>query len=496
MHIVDMLLGRAIAEGIRWLLLSATAQEVLADQLRAILPPGADVGPFRLTEVRFKPGRKIAAYYETFVNTKGPKGNYVRPIAVTWAPNAQADRHEEMNGTAKLQAEAISRGVAAPFRQLWTDFHDWNMHVRVSPLDARFSSLVRLSDPKHVRAMLAKTGLAESARGLSEYSITPLKYRPGKSHVLRYDPLDQGIETVFAKLYIAEDRARVFRREDAERCFRLASTTADWLEERRGPGRCLRPLAYVAEDAVVLYPRAEGAPLCDLVQRRVGGLAPWLERAGAALGSLHQMPVELIGPLGPPHDFAAETRVIATKSDHIHSLLPQVGSAIQALLGRACELHEQLPQEPPTFAHGDLKCEHIWIAPDRLTMMDFDTSRLADPALDVGYFLADWQFWNVTCHAGLEKMQEDFLAGYAPGVPQERLMRARLYEAIELVRCAVRRVQLFEQDWAYRTAVLVERAQAVLNDLQFSPSSPVSRQPEASTRPRNKHTSTRSIALS
>jgi aminoglycoside phosphotransferase (APT) family kinase protein len=109
-------------------------------------------------------------------------------------------------------------------------------------------------------------------------------------------------------------------------------------------------------------------------------------------------------------------------------------------------------------------------------MMDFDTSRLADPALDVGYFLADWQFWNVTCHAGLEKMQENFLAGYAPGVPKERLMRARLYEAIELVRCAVRRVQLFEHDWAYRTAVLVERAQAVLNDFQFSPSSPVSRQ--------------------
>src|SRR5437763_121538 len=102
-------------------------------------------------------------------------------------------------------------------------------------------------------------------------------------------------------------------------------------------------------------------------------------------------------------------------------------------------------------------------------MMDFDTAHLADPALDVGSLLADWEFWNAISHqAGLEKMRESFFAGYATGVPKERLMRARLYEAIGLIKCAVRRVQLFEHDWASRTAGLVERARAVLDDLQFS----------------------------
>jgi len=99
-------------------------------------------------------------------------------------------------------------------------------------------------------------------------------------------------------------------------------------------------------------------------------------------------------------------------------------------------------------------------------MMDFGTVHSADPALDVGCFLADWQFWDVESHqAGLEKMPENFLAGYAPGVPKERLMRARLYEAMGLIKCAVRRVQLFEHDWASRVAGLVERSQAVINDL-------------------------------
>ena len=470
MNVADVLSARATAEGVQGLLLSATAQEVLADRLRAILPPRAAVGPFRPTEVRFNPGRKITAYYNTFVNTDSPKGHYARPIAVSWGPNAQAHPHEEAPVLAKIQAEAVRRGVAFPFQQLWTDFRDWTMHVSVSPLDARFSQLVRLSDPQYVRALLAKTRLAESDRPPSrEYSVTSLKYRPGKGHVLRYDPLDSGAETVFAKLYIAENRARAFRREDAARCFRVASTAAEWLEERGGPAYCLRPLAYEAEEAVVLYPRAAGAPLCDFVQHQVGGVAPWLQRFGVALRTLHQIPVELISPLGPPHDFAAETRLIAKKSNHIPPLLPEVGSAIEALLDRARELHERIPQEPPTFTHGDLKSEHIWVSPDRLTMMDFDTAHLADPALDVGSLLADWEFWNAISHqAGLEKMRESFFAGYATGVPKERLMRARLYEAIGLIKCAVRRVQLFEHDWASRTAGLVERARAVLDDLQFS----------------------------
>ena len=478
MNIAEVLSGRATSESVQRLLLSASTQEVLADQLRAILPPGAAVGPFRLTEVRFKPGRKITAYYDTFVDTESPKGHCVRSIAVTWAPNAQADPYEEATVIAKIQAEAVRRGVAFPFQQLWTDCRDWSMHVWVSPLDARFTQLVRLSDPQHVHAMLAKTGLAESDPFRSrEYRVTSIKYRPRKGHVLRYDPLDAGAETVFAKLYIPEDRARVFRREDAARFFRVASTAAEWLEKHGGPAHCLRPLACVAEDAVVLYPRAAGTPLCDFARHQVAEVAPWLRRFGAALCTLHQMPVEVFGPIGRSHDFAAEIRLIAQKGVHIPALLPQVGSAIEALLDRARELHEQLPQEPPTFTHGDLKSEHIWVAPDRLTMMDFGTVHSADPALDVGCFLADWQFWNVVSHqAALEKMQENFLAGYAPGVPKERLMRARLYEAIGLIKCAVRRVQLFEHDWASRVAGLVERSQVALNDLQLCLGMPVKQQ--------------------
>jgi aminoglycoside phosphotransferase (APT) family kinase protein len=254
----------------------------------------------------------------------------------------------------------------------------------------------------------------------------------------------------------------------------VAQGVADWLAEQGEGVHGLRPLAYVAEDAAVLYPRLGGVPLSDYARRPSGVVARCLKQAGAALSTLHHIPAALAGR-PEPHDLEAEIRVIkhaAEKSHYIPGLLPQVRPAIEALLDRARELNERLPQEPPTFTHGDLKTEHLWVSAGGITVMDFDSSRPADPALDVGYFLADWQFLQAAYDpAGAEETYKSFLAGYAPGVPKERILRARLYEALELIKC-VRRTQLFERDWASRVTGLVGRAEALMNDLQRTLGSP------------------------
>ena len=67
--------------------------------------------------------------------------------------------------------------------------------------------------------------------------------------------------------------------------------------------------------------------------------------------------------------------------------------------------------------------------------------------------------------SGLKQVQERFLAGYAPGALRERLVRARLYEALELVRCTGRRLSLFDRNWADRVGRLLGCAGALLDDL-------------------------------
>ena len=153
-------------------------------------------------------------------------------------------------------------------------------------LSARFPQLVRLSDPQYVREMLAAScaaaGVASDQPGPGEYAVTSIRYRPGQRHVLRYGTLDVAEGgTVFAKLYTGEDGARAFH---------VARHAADWLAEHGDGVTAVRPLAYVAEDAVVFYARVFGAPLCDHLRRPGQRVARCLERAGAALQALHHLP--------------------------------------------------------------------------------------------------------------------------------------------------------------------------------------------------------------
>src|SRR6266849_1430347 len=281
MNIVAAPSGRAKLEGIQWLLLSATPRRVLRDQLKSLLPAPNMLGPCRLRRVRFRPGRKLTAYYDARVRVEGTEGYLVRPIAVTWTVDGEADGRQGRQALAELQAEAVRQGVAAPFRQLTAELPEWGMHVKVSPLDAQFPQLVRLLDPRHVRDMLAAayaaSGVASDQPRPGGYAATSIRYHPGKRHVLRYDPLDAAKGgTVFAKLYAGEGGARVFR---------VATQAEEWLAQHGEGVTSVRPLAYVVKDRVVLYPRVFGAPLSERLRRPGQGVVRCLERAGAALHS-------------------------------------------------------------------------------------------------------------------------------------------------------------------------------------------------------------------
>src|SRR5437899_6200565 len=267
MNIADALSGPAKLEGIQWMLLSATTRRVLRDQLKALLPASAMLGPCRLRHAIFRPGRKLKAYYDARVRVEGTKGYRVRPIAVTWRSDGEADWRQGRDALAELQAEALRQGVAAPFRQLTAELPEWGMHIQVSPLDAQFPQLVRLLDPRHVRDMLAAahaaSGVASDQPRPDRYAVTSIRYRPSSCHVLRYDSLDATKGgAVFAKLYTGEEGAHAFR---------AARDVADWLAEHGEGVAAVRPLAYVAEDRVVLYQGLSGAPLSEHPGRGAAG---------------------------------------------------------------------------------------------------------------------------------------------------------------------------------------------------------------------------------
>lgn len=442
---------------VQWMLLDSVPQEAPRRALAAILP-GATLKDCRLHRAKYKPERHLTAYYE--VTARDSAGaDHARQVEVTWTPPGTADPRGPAEALLAMQEEAERRGLAAPFRRLTADAPEWGMRAQVAPLDVEFPQLVRTADPGYVRELLGATldGRADAAG----YAVTAIRYRPGQRHMLRYDPADgagraEGDGTFFAKIYNSNKGARIFD---------TASRVAGWLAAEDAGMATLRPLAYLPSDGLVLYPHLSGTPLSHLLRAPGPETARHLRQAGGALAALHRTPTDLIEL--QPHSFAREMRGTLSAGEHIHSLLPRTGALLAAVAERARALYGQLPQEQHGLAYGDFKSDHLWVTPGGLTLIDFDTAYLADQAIDIGKFLADLRWWyDGYGQDGVEQAQAEFLEGYLPA--PERLLRARLYEVLVLVKTTARRVRLFDGDWAPRTERLIARADTLLRQVEAS----------------------------
>ena len=385
-------------------------------------------------------GRRLNAWYDVELDQAGN-----RPIAVTWEPGAA-----EPPAGDEMEAEAVAAGLASPFLRLRGAEPELGLRLLVAPLDPAFPHLLRLSDPGRVPQLMA--GVPAAPEG--PWSVTAVRYRPRQRHVLRWDPA--GGRPVFAKLY---------RHGESAQAFRVAGRVADRLERDGAPVAGARPLAHLPEMDVLLYPFVPGRPLGAGLQPGSAALARQLGQAGAILSALHGAPPELAEGL-PSRGFEAAVEEVHRAAGHIRFLLPPTGASLDELLERARKLHARLPGEPPVFAHGDYKADHLLATPSGLTVIDFDTCSLADPALDLGKLMADLRFWAARGRAvDPEKVLAQMLEGYGPA-PAERLLRARLYEAVVLAKLTVRRVRVADPGWAGRTAALFGVCDGLLDDLE------------------------------
>jgi len=463
MSLSESLSEHATLEEINGMLLTGDRHNELRRELSAMLSAPSLLEQCDVRHARFRPGHKLRANFDARLRSESNGQPCVRAMEVTWRPQRDKDKRPKgAEDLGKMQEEAKRRGVAAPFHQLMADLPSLGLQLRVSPLDAQFPQLVRMSDPEYVGEMVARvSGEGHAAHvnpGTGRYAVKCIRYRPGRRHVLRYDSLDAPeCGTIFAKMYADQK---------GERAFRVANTVADWLAQYGKGVTSLRPLAYLPEDSVVLYRRILGQSLTQYLQSPGDGVGQSLRAVGVALRALHELPEGLIGPL-KLHDLAAEVKQIKRSGEHLPALLPSAGAAVKAMLDRAMELDGILPREQPTFTHGDFISEHIWVTAAGLVLIDFDNCFLADPALDIGKFLADLHLVYATHNLpGVEEAQEAFLAGYGISTNPERLTRSRLYEAIKLAKMAARRVYVFEHDWADRTTHLIARAQSLMNDFE------------------------------
>lgn len=467
----EVLTGQSGLEGIWWALQGRSVRRKLRATVASLLDSPLQLGALRLRRSKYKPGSRLTAYYDISLPATNQHRSTNRSIEVDWRPDGA---HRTSSGSPDPLAEqqdeilkdAVRYGIASPFHRLAADMPDWGIRIQVYPLDALFPQLVRLSNPHYVKDSLEKAGLVnpvgDGGKLSSDVSITPIRYRPGERHVLRFDWRGAPgsltpAATFFAKLYNVAG--------DAARRMRIADQVALWLEGSGSAVKGARPAALLANDETLVYPMVPGIPLSRALRRPGRSAALGLSLAGSTMHALHNSPGSLAAEL-PVKTLESEIKVILRAAQHVNVLLPDIGENIKRILGRAQEVHQRMPAEATTFTHSDFKADHLRIFGKSLTLIDFDTCSQADPASDVGKFLADLRFWSTLYRrADIEPIQRQFLSAYGFQGTDARLLRGYLYEVLILIKITLRRVPLADRNWATRTKELIDLSDQLLSTL-------------------------------
>ena len=456
----DILSGKAGVAVIQQVLNGQSSRRLLKKEVQRMLREGFRVGPLHLTRAKFKPERKLSAYFNFPALDAAGRASQLMHLAVTWQPNLDGANQDD--SWSQLQDEAWQSGLMPVQRELWRDIPDEGMRLQLWPFDPKFPQLVRLGNPSYVAGVFSSLGIADTDQ---TPVITPIRYRPKERHVLRYEIDSAGTgrgetQRLYAKLYS--------NGQDAARADGVASRVVDWLDANSVGLHGNRPRAISQDDAVIFYPHADGIPLSRQLYRSHRWLAAQLQIIGRGLAILHNGPETLQADL-KQNNFTNEARVVRRASEHLQVLLPDTYQKILEIVDRAEERYSSLPQEKPTFTHADFKSDHLLTTPQGLTLIDFDTCTLTDPALDIGKFLADLEWWFTRKGiSGVEAAHAELRKGYSEGresdqAVHERLERAKLFHVLILVKIVVRRVPIYKQEWATMTSQMIDQAARVLH---------------------------------
>jgi Phosphotransferase enzyme family len=323
--------------------------------------------------------------------------------------------------------------------------------------DPRLPWLAAANDPAGMRerfaALLAQ---APDAPAVEACAITPIRYKPGSRCVFRYDlRTAAGEQTYFGKL-VAKGADQL-----------LATIAALHQASQLAPDmpRILQPLAYWPDVQMLIQSAvAGGAELNTLAFDATVDVAlreRWLRDAGVRLAALHSS----AGADAPTHSFdddmaelreycAPMARVDAPLAARYTDLIEQIAAAAHG-------------QNAATrvASHGAFRTDQFMIEDEQLVMIDLDGFCWADPARDLGNFLA-YLCWkairNPQQAAFIERAGRVCLDGYQARRPAPEPGWLALYQADSLLKIAGRRYRsLTAKEWSLVPQLLDSAAQAI-----------------------------------
>ncbi len=301
--------------------------------------------------------------------------------------------------------------------------------VEFFPADSNLPALATAADPVQMAGLLALGDGADSRQPISS-NIEVLRYRPGRSCVLRYRAKRKsGSEDVIVKVYPPGPGAATVSQK-------LALLRAAQL-----PHGVIfpRPLKFGEDDHLVVMEPVPGTNLNDLLRPKSReDAAGYITTVALGLAGLHSMNVDVGGAWSVANEFEQ----IVRRARRLRPIAPQLAEGAEHLLDRIAPLVSANPQ-PMCLIHGQFGPSHIFLSGSQMAVVDLDTAGFGDPAIDLGNFTAVLRRKiAMKRQRHLRGLRETFLAQYEAHSNVKGLAdRVAVAEAVALVRMAVERFE-------------------------------------------------------
>ena len=468
---------------------------------RPLLPGATGEPGLFIRYLRRKSGRGLAVIYSlsergaALAARKAQASDPNRAVSLTLDEKALEGAHIRF-GKAEVAQAALkieSTGVL--------EAADLGLSVQAFPADSGLPTLAASCNTRSGTALFAAlsaaahTQLGDSAWNLLAARAIPVRYKPASRCVIRYElelerasrrGKEQRKLTIFGKVYAEPEQAKAIQTE-MQRLYKE--------QTRQGQPFLPRPLGLLDALGLTLNEAIEAPDFDGLREPTYTGtrlLHPVIIRGrggefqdaivfdstftdtAAILARLHTSTVR---PAGAPRSGAKEAKRARERAGLIAARNSAQADEVQRLAGQLAERLETLVPTEYRPAHGGFKASQLLYHSHQAFVVDFDGFCLADPALDVGYFLAYLRpgglwYQKPGTRQWFEKAASIFLQGYRDAMlarevsPEEvegLLERVPYYEAALLFKIATRRVNRLNSPRPQELAAMLQEIAACLS---------------------------------
>ena len=426
------------------------------------------IGRCERRQAVYEPGQGCVVRYALDICDRAgrPLGPALASVCVF--PSARSSRQHFETRLRPLATAMRGRPEVAAFSSPAALLEPLSMAVRLFPIDVDLPTLVTATDPA-VMLEILKGALEWGSR-----TPAPIRCRVDVAHyprqhhcVLRYTlegERDAALATLFGKI-AWDDRAALTAAALPELRERL---------DRKGSRRFAVPrlLGFVQTLRLVLLEPMPGAPcILTLLRERLGAggaagmltLEDAVEQAAAVAAGLHASDISR----GRRRGIHEEGEEIQRALTVLERFSPGLGYEYRQWVDSVTALAAASEPQPACFSHGDFSPSQLLFSSDRCSVIDFDTICQAEPALDLGQFLAYLRLAarkaggsaTVDGRETTERVCAQFVDAYVKecglGTSAESVLRrrVRLYEIVSLLRLVFHSWRKFKGD---RLAFAVE----------------------------------------